>query len=99
MEQLSYGAFSADLHQGRLAGERVPLQVSIEVTRRCPLECLHCYNKRFLQSALKNWKRPPAYLLLNGSASLDPRNYLGFGNLDLVPNARSSKFQPDDCLG
>jgi molybdenum cofactor biosynthesis enzyme MoaA len=22
----------------------VPLQVSIEVTRRCPLECLHCYN-------------------------------------------------------
>jgi radical SAM protein with 4Fe4S-binding SPASM domain len=22
----------------------VPLEVSIEVTRRCPLECLHCYN-------------------------------------------------------
>ena len=43
MEQLSYGQFSADLHQ-RQAGERVPLQVSIEVTRRCPLECLHCYN-------------------------------------------------------
>lgn len=43
MEQVSYGAFSADLHQ-RQAGERVPLQVSIEVTRRCPLECLHCYN-------------------------------------------------------
>ena len=43
MEQLSYGAFSADLHQ-RQAGERVPMQVSIEVTRRCPLECLHCYN-------------------------------------------------------
>jgi radical SAM protein with 4Fe4S-binding SPASM domain len=43
VEQVSYGAFSADLHQ-RQAGERVPLQVSIEVTRRCPLECLHCYN-------------------------------------------------------
>ena len=43
MEQLSYGAFSADLHH-RQSGERVPLQVSIEVTRRCPLECLHCYN-------------------------------------------------------
>jgi radical SAM protein with 4Fe4S-binding SPASM domain len=43
LEQLSYGVFSADLHQ-RQAGLRVPLQVSIEVTRRCPLECLHCYN-------------------------------------------------------
>lgn len=43
MEQLSYGAFSADLHQ-HYVGQRVPLQVSIEVTRRCPLECLHCYN-------------------------------------------------------
>jgi radical SAM protein with 4Fe4S-binding SPASM domain len=43
LEQLSYGAFSANLHQHQ-AGERVPLQVSIEVTRRCPLECLHCYN-------------------------------------------------------
>jgi len=43
LEHLGYGEFSADLHQ-RQAGERVPLQVSIEVTRRCPLECLHCYN-------------------------------------------------------
>jgi radical SAM protein with 4Fe4S-binding SPASM domain len=25
-------------------GRRAPLEVSIEVTRRCPLECLHCYN-------------------------------------------------------
>jgi len=41
--ELSYGAFSANLHQNQ-ASERVPLQVSIEVTRRCPLECLHCYN-------------------------------------------------------
>ncbi len=43
MEYQTYGAFSADLHQ-RQSGARVPLQVSIEVTRRCPLECLHCYN-------------------------------------------------------
>jgi radical SAM protein with 4Fe4S-binding SPASM domain len=43
MEQLTYGAFSADLHQ-RQSGQRAPMQVSIEVTRRCPLECLHCYN-------------------------------------------------------
>jgi radical SAM protein with 4Fe4S-binding SPASM domain len=43
LEHRSYGTFSADLHE-RQSGERIPLQVSIEVTRRCPLECLHCYN-------------------------------------------------------
>ena len=43
MEQLTYGEFSADVHQHH-SGQRVPLQVSIEVTRRCPLECQHCYN-------------------------------------------------------
>jgi len=43
LDQLTYGAFSADLHQ-KQAGARMPLQVSIEVTRRCPLECQHCYN-------------------------------------------------------
>jgi len=41
--------------------------------------------RQFLQSATTNWKKAPAYLLLNGRASLDPRNYLGFGHLDLVP--------------
>jgi uncharacterized repeat protein (TIGR01451 family) len=41
--------------------------------------------RKFLQTAVQNWKTPPTYLLLNGRASLDPRNYLGFGNLDLVP--------------
>jgi radical SAM protein with 4Fe4S-binding SPASM domain len=43
MNELSYGAFSAALHE-RQSGQRAPMQVSIEVTRRCPLECLHCYN-------------------------------------------------------
>ncbi len=41
--------------------------------------------KEFLKAANQNWKKPPTFLLLNGRASLDPRNYLGFGNLDLVP--------------
>jgi uncharacterized repeat protein (TIGR01451 family) len=41
--------------------------------------------RSFLQMATKNWKTPPSYLLLNGRASLDPRNYLGFGYLDMVP--------------
>ncbi|MGA8763768.1 MAG: C25 family cysteine peptidase [Candidatus Sulfotelmatobacter sp.] len=39
----------------------------------------------FLQTASKNWHTAPKYLLLNGRASLDPRNYLGFGHLDFVP--------------
>jgi len=43
LEQQSYGELSAVLH-GRQNGQRVPLQVSVEVTRRCPLECQHCYN-------------------------------------------------------
>ncbi len=41
--------------------------------------------RQFLQTATQNWKKAPTYLLLNGRASLDPRNYLGIGNLDLVP--------------
>jgi uncharacterized repeat protein (TIGR01451 family) len=41
--------------------------------------------RAFLQTATKVWHTPPHYLLLNGRASLDPRNYLGFGHLDLVP--------------
>ena len=50
--------------------------------------------RQFLQTAVQNWKKPPAYLLLNGRASLDPRNYLGFGYLDLVPTSivRSSSL-------
>jgi uncharacterized repeat protein (TIGR01451 family) len=39
----------------------------------------------FLQTATKAWSTVPKYLLLNGRASLDPRNYLGFGHLDFVP--------------
>jgi uncharacterized repeat protein (TIGR01451 family) len=39
----------------------------------------------FLQAAIKAWHTAPKYLLLNGRASLDPRNYLGFGRLDFVP--------------
>src|SRR5258708_32494090 len=43
MDTLSYGAFSEEF-QSRWAHSRVPLNGTIEVTRRCPLECLHCYN-------------------------------------------------------
>ena len=43
MEERTYGEFSLSVH-GHYSGQRAPLSVSIEVTRRCPLDCLHCYN-------------------------------------------------------
>ncbi len=40
----------------------------------------------FLKYTRTQWSGPkPAYVLLLGDASYDPRNYLGFGNSDLVP--------------
>src|SRR3984957_8869591 len=43
MSVASYTDFSSSVHK-HFAGKRTPLEVSIEVTRRCPLECQHCYN-------------------------------------------------------
>ncbi len=43
MESLSYGSFSEAI-SSRLSASRTPLNGTIEVTRRCPLTCLHCYN-------------------------------------------------------
>jgi radical SAM protein with 4Fe4S-binding SPASM domain len=43
METASYSEFSLKLHR-RVAAERVPANGTIEVTRRCPLNCAHCYN-------------------------------------------------------
>jgi hypothetical protein len=40
--------------------------------------------KEFLVYARANWKKKPRYLLFAGGASYDPRNYLGFGDLDFV---------------
>jgi Peptidase family C25 len=41
--------------------------------------------KDFVAYAANNWQRAPRFLLLAGSASYDARNYLGFGDTDLVP--------------
>lgn len=43
METLTYGAFSQSLHR-QVRAEKAPLNGTIEVTRRCPLICAHCYN-------------------------------------------------------
>jgi hypothetical protein len=39
----------------------------------------------FLASAKARWQKPPRFVLLVGDASFDPRNYLGLGDMDLVP--------------
>ena len=44
MDTLSYSDFSLNLHK-RVIAQRVPATGTIEVTRRCPLNCTHCYNK------------------------------------------------------
>jgi len=43
VEVATYGEFTGLVHR-KFSGRRAPLEVSIEVTRRCPLECRHCYN-------------------------------------------------------
>jgi radical SAM protein with 4Fe4S-binding SPASM domain len=43
VETTPYQEFSAQLH-GRMLARRVPANATIEVTRRCPLQCAHCYN-------------------------------------------------------
>ncbi len=43
MRASSYADFSLALHR-RVSRDRVPVNGTIEVTRRCPLECSHCYN-------------------------------------------------------
>jgi radical SAM protein with 4Fe4S-binding SPASM domain len=43
MQTLSYSEFSKRLTK-QIAGRRVPLSGTIELTNRCPLNCSHCYN-------------------------------------------------------
>jgi radical SAM protein with 4Fe4S-binding SPASM domain len=43
MEALTYLDFSLGLHQ-KMLDQRLPLEGTIEVTHRCPMKCLHCYN-------------------------------------------------------
>ena len=41
--------------------------------------------RSFLQDASSRWQRKPQAVLFVGDASMDPRNYLGFGDFDFVP--------------
>lgn len=43
VETARYDDFSARLH-GKMQAQHVPASATIEITRRCPLKCRHCYN-------------------------------------------------------
>jgi radical SAM protein with 4Fe4S-binding SPASM domain len=43
VDSTTYSRFSRSIHE-RYCDGRAPIEVSVEVTRRCPLHCLHCYN-------------------------------------------------------
>jgi uncharacterized repeat protein (TIGR01451 family) len=56
----------------------------------------------YLQFAATQWRVKPSAVLLVGDASLDPRNYLGFGDFDFVPTrmieTAAFKTASDDWL-
>ncbi|CAN5745164.1 hypothetical protein BH20ACI4_BH20ACI4_09600 [soil metagenome] len=56
----------------------------------------------FAQYAKNNWQTPPAYVLLMGDATYDPRNYTGIGNFNFVPtkmvNTVYTETGSDDAL-
>ena len=41
--------------------------------------------RTFMSLANSSWKKKPKYVLFAGDASFDPKNYLGFGDFDLIP--------------
>jgi radical SAM protein with 4Fe4S-binding SPASM domain len=43
IETLTYSDFSKVVHE-EVNAQRVPVNGTIELTNRCPLECVHCYN-------------------------------------------------------
>ncbi|MGD8776453.1 MAG: radical SAM protein [Syntrophobacterales bacterium] len=48
METVTYEDFALGISH-RISGKRIPLRGTIEVTRRCPLTCAHCYNNLAIQ--------------------------------------------------
>ena len=39
----------------------------------------------FLRSTQSRWRKAPRFAMLVGDATFDPRNYIGYGDLDFVP--------------
>jgi hypothetical protein len=59
--------------------------------------------RAFLQQARSQWARPPRFLLLAGDASVDPRNFMEMGDMDVVPtklvDTRYLETASDDWFG
>lgn len=51
----------------------------------------------FMSLAKHTWTRAPAYVLMFGDASYDPRNRLGAGNFDFVPTKLVDTGRPGDA--
>lgn len=50
IETERYANFTIGLY-GEIADQRIPVAGTIEVTNRCPLECVHCYNNLPMRDA------------------------------------------------
>ena len=68
MKELSYSDFSESFNT---IDKRVPLYGQIELTYRCPLDCVHCYCRNGPKEALDAffWKGIDSILPLNLSPS------------------------------
>jgi hypothetical protein len=53
--------------------------------------------RNLVARASANWTKKPAYLLLFGDASSDPRNYEGWGFQDFVPSKMIDTFYGEVC--
>ncbi len=101
----------ATYRAGRLSGFTAP-RVGIATTDRIAAQLGAGYLdpvaiRNLVAHARLHWSGPaPTYLCLFGDASLDPKNYLGFGTLDLVPTysnyydtALFTQYVSDDFYG
>lgn len=102
MANASYAEFSLALARN-LAGKRVPLHASLELTHRCPLTCSHCYNNlpmgdaaaRAAELSLDEYRRlldeladaGCLWLLLTGGEILARRDFL-----DIYTHAKQRGF-------
>ncbi|HUO84715.1 MAG TPA: radical SAM protein, partial [Thermoanaerobaculia bacterium] len=50
MQTESYAHFSELMHR-KVVQQRIPVTATLEVSRRCPLDCAHCYNNLAMDDA------------------------------------------------